>query len=111
MMTRIKQMYKDFFGYRLNEAAYVPYNIMDFAKNKGSYVVALVKKAATWAEKSGKRISGGTAIGKNYSTIILDMKHQGSEIYINLDKETIELFGDEVTDPKSFAKVLATKQL
>ena len=39
------------------------------------------------------------------------MKHQGSEIYINLDKETIELFGDEVTDPKSFAKVLATKQL
>ena len=94
----------------VNEAAHVPSNIMDFAKNKGSYAVALVKKAATWAEKSGKRISGGTAIGKNYSTIILDMKHQGSEIYINLDKETIELFGDEVTDPKSFAKVLATNE-
>ena len=106
--------YEDFLNEALNEvneAAHVPSNIMDFAKNKGSYAVALVKKAATWAEKSGKRISGGTAIGKNYSTIILDMKHQGSEIYINLDKETIELFGDEVTDPKSFAKVLATKQL
>jgi len=108
MMTRIKQMYKDFFGYRLNEAAYVPYNIMDFAKNKGSYAVALVKKAATWAEKSGKRISGGTAIGKNYSTIILDMKHQGAEIYINLDNETIELFGEEVYDAKSFAQVFKT---
>ena len=108
MMTRIKQMYKDFFGYRLNEAAYVPYNIMDFAKNKGSYAVALVKKAATWAEKSGKRISGGTAIGKNYSTIILDMKHQGAEIYINLDNETIELYGEEVYDAKSFAHVFKT---
>ena len=108
MMTRIKQMYKDFFGYRLNEAAYVPYNIMDFAKNKGSYAVALVKKAATWAEKSGKRISGGTAIGKNYSTIILDIKHQGAEIYINLDNETIELYGEEVYDAKSFAQVFKT---
>lgn len=108
MMTRIKQMYKDFFGYRLNEASYVPYNIMDFAKKKGSYAVALVKKAATWAEKSGKRISGGTAIGKNYSTIILDIKHQGSEIYINLDNETIELFGEEVHDAKSFAQVFKT---
>ena len=108
MMNRIKQMYKDFFGYRLNEAAHVPYNIMDFAKNKGSYAVALVKKAATWAEKSGKRISGGTAIGKNYSTIILDMKHQGAEIYINLDNETIELYGEEVYDAKSFAQVFKT---
>jgi hypothetical protein len=90
----------------LNEAAYVPSNIMDFAKRKGSYATALVKKAASWAEKAGKRISGGTAIGKNYDTIILDMKYQGSEIYINLNDETIELHGEEVTDAKSFKKVL-----
>jgi len=90
----------------IGEAASVPSNIMDFAKRKGSYAVNLVKKAATWAEKAGKRISGGTAIGKNYDTIILDMKYQGSEIYISLNKETIELFGEEVTDAKSFAKVL-----
>jgi len=91
----------------VNEAASVPSNVMDFAKRKGPYAVSLVKKAAGWAEKAGKYISGGTAIGKNYSTIILDMKHQGAEIYINLDDETIELFGEEVTDPKSFKKVLA----
>jgi len=90
----------------VNEAASVPSNIMDFAKRKGSYATALVKKVATWADKAGKRISGGTAIGKNYDTIILDMKYQGSEIYINLNDETIELFGEEVTDAKSFAKVL-----
>jgi hypothetical protein len=90
----------------INEAARIPSNIMDFAKRKGSYAVNLVKKAATWAEKADKYISGGTAIGKNYDTIILDMKYQGSEIYINLNDETIELFGEEVTDAKSFKKVL-----
>lgn len=90
----------------INEAARVPSNIMDFAKRKGSYAVNLVKKAATWAEKAGKYISGGTAIGKNYDTIILDMKYQGAEIYINLNNETIKLFGEEVTDPRSFKKVL-----
>jgi hypothetical protein len=94
----------------VNEAASVPSNVMDFAKRKGSYAVALVKKAAGWAEKAGKYISGGTAIGKNYSTIVLDMKHQGAEIYINLDKETIELFGEEVSNPKSFAMILADNQ-
>jgi len=90
-----------------NEAARIPSNILDFAKRKGSYATSLVKKAATWAEKAGKYISGGTAIGKDYMTIVLDMKHQGSEIYINLNDETIELFGEEVTDAKSFAKVLS----
>jgi hypothetical protein len=95
----------------LTEAATVPPNVMDFAKRKGPYAVALVKKAATWAKKAGRDISGGTAIGKNYSTIVLDMKYQGSEIYINLDKETIELFDKEVTDAKSFAKVLANNKI
>lgn len=94
----------------IDEAVSVPSNVLAFAKQKGSYATSLVKKAATWAEKSGKRISGGTAIGKNYMTIILDMKYQGSEIYINLNNETIELFGEEVTDAKSFAKVLSTNE-
>jgi hypothetical protein len=90
----------------VNEAASVPSNILDFAKDKGSRAVALVKKAATWAENAGKRITGGTAIGKNYSTIILDMKYHGSEIYIDLDEETIKLHDVEVTDARSFKKVL-----
>ena len=93
-------------GGQINEAARIPSNIMDFAKRKGSYAVNLVKKAAAWADKAGWYISGGTAIGKNYDTIILDMKYQGSEIYISLNNETIELFGEEVTDAKSFKRVL-----
>ena len=98
--------YEEYDESKVTEAASVPSNVLNFAKRKGSYATSLVKKAATWAEKAGKYISGGTAIGKDYMTIILDMKHQGSEIYINLNDETIELFGEEVTDAKSFQKVL-----
>jgi hypothetical protein len=55
--------------------AYVPSNIAEFAKRKG--VSSLVKTVAGWAEKVGKRIVGGTAIGKNYDTLILDMTYPG----------------------------------
>jgi hypothetical protein len=105
-----EDMYDDDDEEELTEAARVPSNVMEFAKRKGQTAVSLVKKAATWAEKAGKYISGGTAIGKNYSTIILDMKHQGSEIRINLDTDVITLFDKKVTDAKSFAKVLATNE-
>jgi hypothetical protein len=83
--------------------AYVPDNIKSFAKRKG--VSALVNKAAGWAEKVGKRITGGTAIGKNYSTLILDMGYQTADIYINTDDETIELYGEEVNSFPEFKKV------
>lgn len=104
-VTSIKQIRES-----VNEAATIPSNVLSFAKRKGPEATALVKKAASWAKSAGRDISNGTAIGKNYSTIILDMKYQGSEIYINLDDETIELFGEEVTDAKSFKKVLATNE-
>jgi len=89
----------------INEAAYVPDNVAKFAKRKG--VSALVNKVANWAEKSGKKIRGGTAIGKNYDTLILDLSHQDSAIYINIPEETVELYGEPVYDAKSFAKVIA----
>lgn len=83
--------------------AYVPDNIKSFAERKG--VSSLVNKAAGWAEKIGKRITGGTAIGKNYSTIILDMGYQTADIYINTDTDTIELYGEEVNSFPEFKKV------
>jgi hypothetical protein len=91
----------------INEAAYVPDNVAKFAKRKG--VTSLVNKVANWAEKSGKKIRGGTAIGKNYDTLILDLSHQDSAIYINIPEETVELYGEPVFDAKSFAKVLASQ--
>jgi hypothetical protein len=92
----------------INEAAYVPENVAKFAKRKG--VSSLVNKVANWAEKSGKKIRGGTAIGKNYDTLILDLSHQDSAIYIDINDETVELYGEPVFDAKSFAKVLASQQ-
>ena len=91
----------------INEAAYVPDNVAKFAKRKG--VTSLVNKVANWAEKSGKKIRGGTAIGKTYDTLILDLSHQDSAIYIDINDETVELYGEPVFDAKSFAKVLASQ--
>jgi hypothetical protein len=91
------------------DEAYVPDNIKKFAKQKGAG--ALVNKIAGWAEKSGKRIYGGTAIGKNYSTLILDLTYQGSEIRINLDDDTVELYGEEVNSYNEFKSVLAKESM
>jgi hypothetical protein len=85
------------------DEAYVPDNIKKFAKQRG--VSSLVNKAAGWAEKVGKRINGGTAIGKNYSTLVLDMGYQTGDIHINTEDETIELYGEEVNSFPEFKKV------
>jgi len=88
--------------------AYVPSNIKEFAKRKG--VSSLVNKVAGWAEKVGKGIRGGTAIGYNYSTLILDMTHQGSEIRINTDDDTIELYDEPVYSFNDFKQVYLDNQ-
>jgi hypothetical protein len=91
----------------INEAN-VPSNIAEFAKRKG--VSSLVKTVAGWAEKVGKRIVGGTAIGKNYDTLILDMTYQGSEIRINTEYETIELYDEPVRTFAQFKSVYEENQ-
>jgi len=83
--------------------AYVPSNIKEFAKRKG--VSALVNKVAGWAERVGKRITGGTAIGYNYSTLVLDMEYQGSEIRINTDNDTVTLYDEPVNSFAQFKSV------
>ena len=90
------------------EEAYVPSNIKEFAKRKGA--TSLVNKVATWAEKAGKGIRGGTAIGKNYSTLVLDLSYQDGAIRINLDDDTVTLYGEEVFDAKSFKQVYLANQ-
>jgi hypothetical protein len=85
--------------------AYVPSNIKEFAKRKG--VSSLVNKVAGWAEKVGKSITGGTAIGYNYSTLILDITYQGSEIRINTDNDTVTLYDEPVNSFNDFQRVYA----
>jgi len=101
--SELKQIIREEIRKILTEA-YVPDNILKFAKHKG--VDALVKKVASWAEKSGSRIKGGTAIGKNYSTLILDLTHQGGEIRINTDTDEVTLNDKPVKDARSFKNAL-----
>jgi hypothetical protein len=88
--------------------AYVPSNIKEFAKRKG--VSSLVNKVAGWAEKVGKGIRGGTAIGMNYSTLVLDMTYQGSEIRINTNNDTVTLYDEPVRSFDEFKQVYLDNQ-
>jgi hypothetical protein len=99
----IKEVISEQYTNKVNEAN-VPDNIKKFAKRKG--VSSLVNTVAGWAEKAGKRITGGTAIGKDYSTLILDMGYQTADIYINTEEGTIELYGEPVRSFNEFNKVL-----
>jgi len=98
----------------LNEAqeelteAYVPQNIKEFAKRKG--VSRLVNTVAGWAEKVGARITGGTAIGKYYDTLILDMGYQTSDIRINCEDETVELYYEPVNSFADFKRVFMEEE-
>jgi hypothetical protein len=92
-------------GEELTEA-YVPSNIKKFAKEKG--VSSLVNKVAGWAEQVGKGIRGGTAVGKNYSTLVLDLDYkQQGEVRIDTDDETITLFDEPIRSFNEFQRVYA----
>jgi hypothetical protein len=86
------------------EEVIIPDNIKKFAQRKG--VSNIVSQVARWAEKAGKRVVGGTAIGKDYSTLILDLTYQGGEIRINTDTNDIEVKGEEVDNYNSFVRAL-----
>jgi hypothetical protein len=89
--------------------ANIPSNIRDFAKRKG--VLPLVNKVAKWAEAVGARIAGGTAIGKNYSTLVLDLDYkQQGEVRIDTDNETITLFDEPVRSYNEFQRVYSDGQ-
>ena len=100
----LKTVYSDAKNESVTEAAYVPSNIEEFAKRKG--VLRDVKQIARWAEKAGKRIVGGTAIGKGYDTLVLDLRHHGGEIYYDTYKGTIKVNGNPVDSWKTFSKAL-----
>jgi hypothetical protein len=86
------------------EESYVPENIKKFAERKG--VINIVNQVSRWVEKMGKRIVGGTAIGKDYNTLILDLTYQGGEIRINCDTEEITANNEPVDDYISFVSAV-----
>jgi ABC-type transporter MlaC component len=113
---KLDKLVHNTFGKRKNELeekklteANIPSNIRDFAKRKG--VSSLVNKVAKWAEAVGARIAGGTAIGKNYSTLVLDLDYkQQGEVRIDTDNETITLFDEPVRSYNEFQRVYSDGQ-
>jgi hypothetical protein len=89
----------------INESTNVPDYVLDFAKRKSPLATKMVKKAASWAEKSGIKITAGALIERGESVFILDTNIRKS-IYINLDNETIEFLDTIVNDIKSFKRAL-----
>lgn len=87
----------------------VPENIVKFAKRKGA--TSIVNTIANWTEKAGKKITGGTAIGKNYDTLIIDLGYQDSAIYVDLDNKTIKVYDQPVKSYNDFISALESKDI
>jgi len=106
-------MLKKFEEFLMINEARVPSNILEFSQRKGC--TSTVKKIAKWIEKAsgGKRqgISGGTAIGKYYDTLVLDVNYQGSEIYLYTDTDTIEFCHDTVDSYQDFKRIWDENEL
>ena len=84
----------------------IPDNITKFATRKG--VMPIVKQISDILGKMNKRIVGGTAIGKNYDTLILDVTHQGGEIRVdcNTDEVTVHDVMVDLDDLNAFKSAL-----
>jgi len=84
----------------------IPSNIKEFAKRRG--IMPLVNKVNRWANDIGKRIYGGTVIGKYYNyTLVLDVSgYQSSDVYINLANKTIEANNIKVKTLAEFKKAM-----
>lgn len=97
----------DTFGKRKDEAelteAFIPSNIKEFSKRKG--IMPIVTQVANWAEKLNKKILDGSAIGKGYNTLVLDMSYEGGEIYINVDTGKITMFDEDIKSFSDFKRV------
>jgi hypothetical protein len=81
--------------------ATIPQNIKDYATDHGC--LPEVKKVAKWMNQvAGKGCPGGVAVGKGYSTLILDITYQDGALSVNSDSGTIMFKGVFCEDYKQF---------
>lgn len=80
----------------------IPSNIKEYLKDRPDEMTAAVRKVNGWLKKLiGRGVVGGTAIGKHYATLVLDVSYQSSSIYIS-ENGNIKLHSDPVEDFKQF---------
>jgi len=69
-----------------------------------------IKKVEKWCKKAGLRIFGGTTIGKHPQTVILDLKHRGSNVYIYPDGRIESGLNDVIiTDYADFEREMSSE--
>lgn len=93
---------------KLTTEAGVPSNIAQFAKRNG--IMPLVNKVAKWAKALNTAVIGGTAIGKGYGTLVLELGHYKSRVYVDIDDGTIAVNGKDVNNLKSFKQALELRE-
>lgn len=99
--------------YEYSPDAYVPSNIFNWITREiekqrvPKQLLPLVKMVATWADKTGKSISGGTTIGKYHDTLILDLNHHDSAIYIDIPNLSIKVHQQRVRDFEDYEAAIA----
>ena len=87
-----KALQKNFLRCNIDESKWSRYADTDEQEIAISHLDATLKKL-------GKKIVGGTTIGKSPQTVILDLTYQGGEIHINSDGE-VEIH-DKSIDPSN----------
>jgi len=84
----------------------IPSNIEKWIKQRGPETTRDVRTIGNWVKKiTGHGISGGTAIGKGYDTLVLDIKYQDAAIYYDTYEGTIKLYGKKVVGFQEFKRV------
>jgi hypothetical protein len=98
---------------RLNSV--LPSHIVKFLeKKRDEELTDATYEVADWAKQAGHRIIGGTAVGKDFDTLVLDITREGGEISIYSDydenqgmsKISIDVNGIDVKNYNEFEEAL-----
>jgi hypothetical protein len=89
----------------------LPSNIQKWIKDRGPKPSKDVKMIGKWVKKlTGREISGGVAIGKNYNTLVLDIEHEDAAIHYDTTSGDIKLYNKKIRNFNGFKKVFQANE-
>jgi len=97
-----RKQIKSLIGYHYDSKNTISKENSDWAKDRG--ILREVRKVNSWLiKKTGRGFIGSVAIGKHYSTLLLDVAYQDGTISINADNCQIKLMGKPINSYKEFS--------
>jgi hypothetical protein len=89
----------------------LPSNIQKWIKDRGPKPSKDVKMIGKWVKKlTGREISGGVAIGKNYNTLVLDIEYEDAAIHYDTTSGDIKLYNKKIRNFNGFKKVFQANE-